>query len=118
MTPFSSGSMTSGSTDPGISPLLIVSSLVRPDAWDGEPDPVNAGQSRDVEGAGVLVAPGEVVRALRYPQGPQMFAPGREQRDAGRAAHVQVAGPVDLEPVDGVLTLGAGYVEEHLAAGH
>ena len=33
-------------------------------------------------------------------------------------AHVHVAGRIDLEPVDGVLTLGAGHVEEHLATGH
>src|SRR5215470_11590430 len=118
--PVSSGRVKSGSTAPGVSPLLMTVSLalVGPDAGDGEPDPVDAGQCGDVERAGVLIAPCEVVRALWKPQGAQVVAAGREQPDAGRPAHVEVAGRVDLEPVDGVLTLGAGHVEELLGRGH
>src|SRR5215472_5501574 len=114
--PVSSGSVKSGSTAPGVSPLLMTVSLapVGPDARDGEPDPVDAGQCRDVERAGVLVAPGKVVRALGKPQGAEMLPAGREQPDAGRPAHVEVAGRVDLQPIDGVLAFGAGHVEELL----
>src|SRR5215471_7773670 len=74
--PVSSGRVKSGSTAPGVSPLLMTVSLapVGPDARDGEPDPVDAGQCGDVEGAGVFTAPGEVVRALRQPQGAQVLA--------------------------------------------
>src|SRR5215472_6228369 len=120
MVPVSSGRVKSGSTAPGVSPLLMTVSLalVGPDAGDGEPNPVDAGQCGDVERAGVLIAPREVVRALGKPEGAQVVAAGREQPDAGRPAHVEVAGRVDLEPVDGVLTLGAGHVEELLGGGH
>src|SRR5215469_13475723 len=118
--PVSSGRVKSGSTAPGVSPLLMMVSLAPagPDARDGEPDPVDAGQCRDVERAGVLVAPREVVRALGKPQRGEMLPAGREQPDAGRPAHVQVAGRVDLQPVDGVLTPGACHVEELLGCGH
>src|SRR5215469_259710 len=118
--PVSSGRMKSGSAAPGVSPLLMTVSLslVGPDAGDGEPDPVDAGQCGDVERAGVLVPPSEVVRGLGKPQRAEMLPAGREQPDAGRPAHVEVAGRVDLEPVDGVLALGTGHVEELLGAGH
>src|SRR5215471_266047 len=120
MVPFSSGRLKSGSTVPGVSPLLIACSfaLVGPDAGDGEPDAVDAGQCGDVERAGILIAPREVVWALREPQGAQVLTAGREHPDAAWPAHVYVSGRVDLEPVDGVLTLGSGHVEEFLAGGH
>src|SRR5262249_58439343 len=89
-----------------------------PDAGDSEPDPVNAGHCGDVERAGIPATPGEVVRALRQAYGAQVLTGRREQPDAARPAHVHVAGRVDLDPADGVLTVGAGGVEEHLTAGH
>src|SRR5215471_16407632 len=115
--PVSSGRAKSGSAAPGVSPLLMVSSLalVGPDPGDGEPDPVDAGQRGDIERAGVIVTPGKVVRAFREPERAQVVAAGREQPDAGRPAHVHVAGRVDFDPADGVLTFGAGHVEELLA---
>src|SRR6516162_7564137 len=118
--PVSSGRVKSGSAAPGVSPLLMTVSLalVGPDAGDGEPDPVDAGQGGDVEGARVLAPPGEVVGALRQLEGAQVLAARREHPDPAWAAHVHVAGRVDLEPVDGVLALGAGDVEESLGTDH
>src|SRR5689334_3854280 len=111
--PFSSGSVKSGSTAPGVSPLLIMSSLAlalarpgggcgpsrpRADAGDGEPDPVDGSQRGDVERAAVVVAPGEVVGALRQAQRAEMLTVGGEEPDASRPAHVEVADGIHLDP--------------------
>src|SRR5262252_5879007 len=61
-------------------------------AGDREPDPVDAGLRRDVESAAVLVPPREVVGVLGQSQDAHVFTAGREQPDAGRTAHIHVAG--------------------------
>src|SRR5215471_384721 len=63
---------------------MVSFASVGPDAGDGEPDPVDAGQCGDVERAGIPVAPGEVVRALREADGAQVLATRREHPDAAR----------------------------------
>src|SRR5919197_3501574 len=103
-TPFSSGSSKSGNVSPSrrFFSIFLLSSLGS-DAGDGELEPLDARQRRDVERAALLAAPGEVVRGLGEAQRAEVVSPRGEHPDATRAADVEVSLAVDLEPVDRVL---------------
>jgi membrane protein involved in colicin uptake len=47
--------------------MAVLLLLLGSDAGDLKPDAVHAGEGGDVEGAGVVVSPGEVVRRLGQP---------------------------------------------------
>ena len=83
-----------------------------------KPDAVHAGERGDVKGAGVVVAPSEVVRRLRQAEGSEVLAGGRDDPDPARPAGVEVARLVDLESVDRVLAVGGRHVEQHARVGH
>src|ERR671932_244409 len=119
ITPFSSGSSKSGMVVRGSRFLLMESLLSGAHAGHLQAHAVDARQRGLVEVAAVLPAPREVVRVLRQLQEPEPLALGRDDPYAARPADVEVAGAVDLEPVDRVLARGRGHVVEHLAgAGH
>src|SRR5918911_4783863 len=117
--PVVSGRTKSGSTAPGTRPLLMRCSLWLPraNARDGESEAVDAGERRHVQGAPVGITPGQVVRALRQPERAEVPPVGAEHPDAAGAADVQVAGLVDLEPVNGILARRTGHIEQDPAVG-
>src|SRR6516165_7583545 len=80
-----------------------------------EPEAVDACHGGDEQGVGVVLAPGEVVGRLGEGE-PAEDGPGRvDHPDATRAAHEQVAGPVDLDAVDGVVAGLAGEITQERA---
>lgn len=82
---------------------------------DVESDAVNAGLRRHVEGAAVLITPGQVVWVFWSPDDAQSLSPGREYPQATRPANVQIPFLIDLYPVNGFVSRSTGHVVKDFA---
>src|SRR5206468_5282189 len=67
-------------------------------AGNAQPDPVEPGLRRQVQGLPIVVAPTHVGRVLGPLGGAEVLALRREDPEPARAGHVEVATLVDLDP--------------------
>src|SRR5262245_365616 len=88
---------------------------LRTNPWNVQPNTIQTRARRHVEGLPVVIAPREVGRELGRLDRAEMLRRRRDDPDAARAGHVEIALLVDLHAVERLVAGLAGHVEEHFA---
>src|ERR1043166_3186725 len=84
----------------------------RPYSFDVQSYSIKPAPRAEIERLSVCIAPGEVMRVLRTNDGTKVLPFRGKNPETARTRDIQIASPIDLHPIQRVLTRRAGHVEK------